>query len=221
MILLSFSAILTLVPIIVIIILIGAAAGLSRGMNFFSFFGLSSLLGFSQGSRGAGKGFRSLGNIKTGASAGALKEARKRTAKGVPKYFKERKKTKQKLAGRMFEMAQNYSAASNKASVLTKTPLIKGKTAGALGGAAAAAPAGISASGFVLMSIGGATFGRLEKKERQENQVSSKLSTLTSEKSRLEEERQKIINKISEKKAAKSEKAKSKKTIFHLAGFDY
>ena len=227
MIILSFSAILTLVPIIVIIILIGAAAGLSRGMNFFSFFGLSSLLGFSQGG-GAGKGFKSLGNIKTSASAKTLANARKAATKGIPKYFSEQKAKKQKLTTRMFEIAQRLSSTGGAAktpSVLEKQ-VPKGKPGGA---AVAAAPAGLSASGFVLMSIGGATFGLAEKtkkleedkKKQLEKQASNKINTLNAEKKRLEEQRKKIENKISEKKTEKKEQAKSKKTVFHLSGFGY
>ena len=227
MIILSFSAILTLVPIIVIIILIGAAAGLSRGMDFFSFFGLSSLLGFSQGGA-AGKGFKSLGNIKTSASAKALTNTRKAATKGIPKYFSEQKAKKQKLAARMYEMTQRFSNTGEAA----KTPSIlekqasKGKTGST---AVAAAPAGLSASGFVLMSIGGATFGLAEKtkkleedKRKQfEKQASNKIDALNAEKKRLEEQRKKIETKMSEKKAEKKEQAKSKKTVFHLSGFGY
>ncbi len=49
--LLSFNAIYALIPIIVIIILISAAAGLSRGYDIFRIFGIGSLLGFSVGTQ--------------------------------------------------------------------------------------------------------------------------------------------------------------------------
>lgn len=48
-ILLSFSAISSLVPIILIILLIAAAGGLTRGSSFFDLLGFGTLMGFSQG----------------------------------------------------------------------------------------------------------------------------------------------------------------------------
>ncbi|MCW6159852.1 MAG: hypothetical protein LVQ95_02050 [Candidatus Micrarchaeales archaeon] len=58
---LSLGSAWTLAPIIVIFVLIVAAAGLTRGGDFFSFLGLGALLGITSGvgKGGAGKGLRS------------------------------------------------------------------------------------------------------------------------------------------------------------------
>ncbi len=48
-ILLSFSAISSLIPIILIILLIAAAGGLTRGSSFFDLLGFGTLMGFTQG----------------------------------------------------------------------------------------------------------------------------------------------------------------------------
>ncbi len=54
---LSFNAINTLIPIIVIVILIGAAAGLMRGLDIFNIFGFGALMGLTSGAaRGRAKG---------------------------------------------------------------------------------------------------------------------------------------------------------------------
>ncbi|MGC8652107.1 MAG: hypothetical protein ACP5UH_02555 [Candidatus Micrarchaeia archaeon] len=56
--LLSIGAIYAFIPIIIILILIAAAAGLMRGTDIFAFFGIGTLMGMASGAgRGAGKGF--------------------------------------------------------------------------------------------------------------------------------------------------------------------
>jgi len=67
---LSVGAIPALVPIIIIIILIAAAAGLTRGTDFFALFGIDALLGLASGigRGGTGKGLvgRSYGSGRQG-----------------------------------------------------------------------------------------------------------------------------------------------------------
>ncbi|MEM3791679.1 MAG: hypothetical protein QXL16_03055 [Candidatus Micrarchaeaceae archaeon] len=55
MFLLSFGSINAYIPLIIIIIFIAAAAGMTRGFSVFSLFGVSTLIGIGVG-RGAGKG---------------------------------------------------------------------------------------------------------------------------------------------------------------------
>jgi hypothetical protein len=63
--LLSIGAIYTFIPIIIILILIAAAAGLTRGMDLFALFGIGTLMGLaSGGSRGVGKGLTSANKYK-------------------------------------------------------------------------------------------------------------------------------------------------------------
>ncbi len=73
--LLSFNAIYALVPLIVILILIAAAAGLTRGMSVFQFLGFGNLLGYSQGmTSGRIKGItKAYGGSMAGRSPGSFK----------------------------------------------------------------------------------------------------------------------------------------------------
>lgn len=52
--LLSFQAIYSLIPIILIVLLIAGAAGLMRGADMFSFLGFGAVLGFTKGTAGRG-----------------------------------------------------------------------------------------------------------------------------------------------------------------------
>ncbi len=68
-IMLSFGALYTFIPIIIIVILIAAAAGLSRGWDIFTLFGFEAITNMARGGgRGAGKGMRA-GGYTAGSSA--------------------------------------------------------------------------------------------------------------------------------------------------------
>jgi hypothetical protein len=69
--LLSFKAIYSLIPIILIVLLIAAAAGLTRGADLFSFLGFGALMGFSSGLRGGKR--TGLTGKKYAGGRGALK----------------------------------------------------------------------------------------------------------------------------------------------------
>lgn len=68
---LSFNAVYTLIPIIIIVILIAAGAGLSRNMDFFALMGFGTIMGAARPGGRVGKGFGSTkyggGNLKRGA----------------------------------------------------------------------------------------------------------------------------------------------------------
>lgn len=65
--LLSFNAVLVLIPVIIILILIAAAAGLTRGADIFAVFGVASMLGIAGGMGKGGKG-KGLKAVKYGAN---------------------------------------------------------------------------------------------------------------------------------------------------------
>ena len=77
-IILSVGAINALVPVIVIVVLIGAAAGATRGWKIFELFGISSLMGVGGGGRGTLSGKGGTKSPSIGASV-----------KGVTKMAKE------------------------------------------------------------------------------------------------------------------------------------
>ncbi|MCL4387762.1 hypothetical protein M1567_01265 [Candidatus Marsarchaeota archaeon] len=89
--LLSFDIIEALVPVIIILILIAAAAGLTRGTDIFALFGLGTIMGFANaGSGRVGKGLKGTrygaDAIKRGRAAGKargglVKNAKKARAK--------------------------------------------------------------------------------------------------------------------------------------------
>ena len=94
--LMSFSAVFALIPVIIILILIAAAAGLNRGTDLFALMGFGTLIGVAQGGRagGTGKGLRGQTRFSqtvsrtTGRAAGMVKSAKSfskqmRTNKGV------------------------------------------------------------------------------------------------------------------------------------------
>ncbi len=55
---LSFNAVYTLIPIIIIVVLIGAGAGLSRNTDFFALMGFGTLMGAVRPGGSVGKGFK-------------------------------------------------------------------------------------------------------------------------------------------------------------------
>ncbi len=65
--LLSFNAVLVLIPVIIILILIAAAAGLTRGADIFAVFGVASMLGIAGGMGKGGKG-KGLKAVRYGAN---------------------------------------------------------------------------------------------------------------------------------------------------------
>ncbi|MCL5434276.1 MAG: J domain-containing protein [Candidatus Marsarchaeota archaeon] len=65
--LLSFNAVLVLIPVIIILILIAAAAGLTRGTDIFAVFGVASMLGIAGGMGRGGKG-KGLKAVRYGAN---------------------------------------------------------------------------------------------------------------------------------------------------------
>ena len=80
--LLSFNAIYVLIPIILIIILIAAAAGLTRGTDIFELLGFGAIMGFTSGmGQGRAKGLRGR-RYSSGGSKGAQRlQKRSRAAK--------------------------------------------------------------------------------------------------------------------------------------------
>jgi len=121
---LSVGAIPALVPIIIIIILIAAAAGLTRGTDFFALFGIDALLGLASGigRGGTGKGL-------VGRSYGSGSKGRKyyiaAGSKVVPKPLKG-------------VIKEKYKAHSEK-SKYVKSMITNTVTGGASSGAAGAA----------------------------------------------------------------------------------
>ena len=91
-ILLSFNAVLPLIPLSIIVILIAAGAGMTRGFSIFAFFGLDAMVGMTRGygGGGAGKGLKGASyNRKAGSRSVVQGKARK-----VAKPLKARHKAK-------------------------------------------------------------------------------------------------------------------------------
>lgn len=90
-ILLSFVIIQALIPVIIILILIAAAAGLTRGMDMFALLGLGSLMGFANSGGGrVGKGLR---GARFGSDAVRRNRAAAKAKGGLLKKAKAAKKT--------------------------------------------------------------------------------------------------------------------------------
>ena len=83
---LSIGAVNALVPILIIIILIGAAAGSTRGFSFFNIFGISTLLGGLGGIGGGSRGSMS----KSGFPLRLLLDPGKPGAQGITRVRKRR-----------------------------------------------------------------------------------------------------------------------------------
>ncbi len=94
--LLSFDIIEALVPVIIILVLIAAAAGLTRGTDIFALFGLGTIMGFANsGSGRVGKGLKGTrygaDSIKRGRAAGKAKNGLVANArKAKAKYGKDK-----------------------------------------------------------------------------------------------------------------------------------
>ena len=94
--LLSFDIIEAIVPVIIILILIAAAAGLTRGTDIFALFGLGTIMGFANaGSGRVGKGLKGTrygaDAIKRGRAAGKAKGGLIKRAKKAGKNYKAAK----------------------------------------------------------------------------------------------------------------------------------
>jgi len=91
-IILSFNIIDALIPVIIILILIAAAAGLTRGTDIFALFGLGAIMGFANA--GAGRTGRGLRGVRYGGDSSRRAKAAKRAKGGL---FKRAKKIKKQL----------------------------------------------------------------------------------------------------------------------------
>ncbi len=111
---LSLGSAWALAPLIVIVILIAAAAGLTRGGDFFSIMGLGTLLGLSRGigGGGAGKGLKS-GSAMQRRSMKAM--VKKRTPKGLKALAKKAgaKRATRRLEKKQVKLIGRAGAALN------------------------------------------------------------------------------------------------------------
>lgn len=94
--LLSFDIIEALVPVIIILVLIAAAAGLTRGTDIFALFGLGTIMGFANsGSGRVGRGLKGTrygsDSIKRGRAAGKAKNGLVKSAKKAKAQYKKDK----------------------------------------------------------------------------------------------------------------------------------
>jgi len=233
MIILSFQAILTLIPIIVIIILIGAAAGLSRGSNIFTFFGFGSLLGFSKGigSGGAGKSIknikyskRSNSTLKNIAEMGIIGKS------GKLKLVEARKLKYAKIS--KISRAMHASSSSPKlrnrmlfSSMSAKTPLSSASKLHTFSKSETI----INPAGGILMAVGNASLGEgLLKDVKNKKQLHSedKYNKINDKIERTivnaQNKKNKYAHEVEEKTFAKKQATKIKKSpSFHLKGFGY
>ncbi|MGC8687494.1 MAG: hypothetical protein ACP5RM_02220 [Candidatus Micrarchaeia archaeon] len=125
--LLSLGAIYTFIPIIIILILIAAAAGLTRGMDVFALFGIGTLMGMaSGGSRGAGKGLTSGNKYKATPAKYTSVAAFASAGKGVKAIQKTQKENKKIQANTINDLIKSGSIIVNGVPVVTntKTPLV-------------------------------------------------------------------------------------------------
>jgi len=129
--LLSFGAVYAYIPVIVIVILIAAAAGLSRGTDIFAIFGVGALIGVGNaGRRGLGSALKYRNDAQSrGRAAGRLKG-----------YYGGK-------IGKKVTAVKKSRAAAKEAALLAKSqvsPAIASvKPGGAAGAAAAAAGKGV------------------------------------------------------------------------------
>ena len=129
---LSFNAVYTLIPIIIIVALIAAGAGLSRNTDFFALMGFGTILGAARPGGGVGRGF---GGTKYGGGAGkrgAFKKAIKK--KGSKKEESRMQRVKNLMNRRRGAMQQrNASRMSLMGSLVSKninSALNKNKVSG-------------------------------------------------------------------------------------------
>ncbi len=200
MIILSFNAIYTLIPIIVIIILIAAAAGLSRGTDIFSLFGLGSLLGFTRGigAGGAGRGFSNVRFKPSKNTEYKFKKFRKKSQEKLNIYnFRQtRQMNRANLAQKIKNIESSSANLKNKAAnnKLASSGLIT-PTGGKTGS--------ITPAAGILMAVGSSVLGTglPKNKKNTKEEKKSFFPDVTPNKEineriktqRLEEEFQKII----------------------------
>ena len=141
---LSFGGVYAFVPIVIIVILIAAAAGLSRGTSIFSAFGIGAIIGLggSFGSGGRGKALHKQGyggraaqrNLAKGKVRGRklsgkdLKKAAAIPKKGIAAFRAKRLASNSKLVSALSEKGK--AALSQKG---IPTDIIAGATAGGIG----------------------------------------------------------------------------------------
>ena len=128
-ILLSFGALYTFIPIIIIVILIAAAAGLSRGWDVFTLFGFAALVGLA---RGAGRGHAGRGLASGRYEAGSSRAARWRAK--VPTGLKAPAQAASAYAGTSIRNAVIKKLNANKAADKTAAATAAGSAVGANAG---------------------------------------------------------------------------------------
>ncbi len=130
--LLSFDIIEAIVPVIIILVLIAAAAGLTRGTDIFALFGLGTIMGFANaGSGRVGKGLKGTrygaDSIKRGRAAGKAKKGLiKKAKKAKANYAQARAKAP---AARNRLRMRSASKANNRLKKLQKMGLGKSQKA--------------------------------------------------------------------------------------------
>ncbi len=107
-IILSVGAINALVPVLIIIVFIGAAAGLSRGFSFFNLFGIGTLVGLSP----RGKGTLAYKTLKK-----SYLKSRQKPLMVTKSKFKEDEKKKQEAINKDFQTYFNTSSATGAAQI--------------------------------------------------------------------------------------------------------
>ena len=109
--LLSFDIIEALVPVIIVLILIAAAAGLTRGTDIFALFGLGTIMGFANaGSGRVGKGLKGTRYgadvIKRGRAAGKAKGGLVKNAKAAKAKYNAAKAKAPEARNRLLNRAE-------------------------------------------------------------------------------------------------------------------
>ncbi len=233
MIILSFQAILTLIPIIVIIILIGAAAGLSRGSNIFTFFGFGSLLGFSKGIGGGGAG-KSIKNIKySKRSNSTLKNIAEMgiiSKSGKLKLIEARKLKYAKMTkiSKIMHVSSSSTKLKNRmlfSSLSVKTPISSSSKLHTLSKSEAV----ISPASGILMAVGSATLGKgllkdnIDKKQlHREDKYNRANNKIEGTIAKVQNKKNQYSYEVTKTTTAKQNTAKIKKSpSFHLKGFGY
>ena len=195
--LLSFNAVLVLIPVIIILILIAAAAGLTRGTDIFAVFGVASMLGIAGGMGKGGKG-KGLKAVKYGANPvvrgrAARSMARLAKVKGsktrMNNFISSAKALKQNLKVRGFSkrpsgLARKVAGNAKLREAVDKLASEKEKQAGA-----ATASAGIKNRVNLAVSLTGKGKGsrgklhkpRPEKEKRMQEKLSKRLTPLSNQ----------------------------------------
>ncbi|VVB76828.1 Uncharacterised protein [uncultured archaeon] len=105
---LTFGSINALVPLLIIIILIGAAAGMTRGYDIFNVFGISFIAGIGSGNKGSLRGASAFGAPKPGKISSEATVLRK--AGGIRRAVN---KTAATQAAKSRDLAASIRAAGN------------------------------------------------------------------------------------------------------------